>query len=610
MITLLAYHAIPFSIFMIPLDLINGAPFIMSDFVVSARKYRPGNFEELVGQEHVSQTLKNAIKGNKIAHAFLFCGPRGTGKTSSARILARILNCENLSENAEPCNTCSSCTSFNDNASFNIAELDAASNNSVEAIRNLNDQVRVPPQNGKYRIFIIDEVHMLSTAAFNAFLKTLEEPPPYAIFILATTEKHKILPTILSRCQIFDFKRIEVGQIIARLNHICEVEGIKASEDALNVIAQKADGAMRDALSIYDKIVSFSEGEITYEGVLSQLNVLDYDYYFKIIDAFQKEDMSAALLLFNEILSKGFEAETFIGGLSSHVRDLLVCKDPQTIQLMELSASLQERYQTQAASCPAPYLINLLHITQKCEVAFRLAKNKRLHVEMGLIRMVYAQKIKSAEDIVKKKSSVKPASVVPAASPPKQAPTPTPEPKAPEQPPVFEAPAPIQKTKIPSLPKIDGLNKKHSLPSIGSIESVKQNIISTEAAHKSDALELTMENIAEVWENYAAGVQSPSLQGTLRRAVLTVDAHRISAKVGSSMSQDFIKKELPLTDLLRAKFNIPGLTVVVEIDESLAQTNQIKVKKPLTVKDRYDSFVQANPKVEEFRQRFKLKLDQ
>jgi len=495
---------------------------LMSDFVVSARKYRPGNFEELVGQEHVSQTLKNAIKGNKIAHAFLFCGPRGTGKTSSARILARILNCENLSDNAEPCNECGSCKSFNDNASFNIAELDAASNNSVEAIRNLNDQVRVPPQNGKYRIFIIDEVHMLSTAAFNAFLKTLEEPPPYAIFILATTEKHKILPTILSRCQIFDFKRIDVAKIIARLQYICEVENIKASEDALNVIAQKADGAMRDALSIYDKIASFSEGEITYEGVLSQLNVLDYDYYFKVIDALQVEDMAATLLLFDEILNKGFEAEIFINGLSSHIRDLLVCKDPQTIQLMELSASLQARYQLQASSCPAPYLINLLHLTQKCEVSFRLAKNKRLHVEMTLIRMVYAQKLKTASAEVKKKPSIKPANP-PAKSKPSE-PMPIAKSDVPETPKVanFEPAVPIQKTKIPSIPKLGG-STKHSLPSIGSIESVKQHIITTEAAHQSDALDLTLDHLSNEWENYASTVTSPSLQGTMRRAVLSIE---------------------------------------------------------------------------------------
>jgi len=586
----------------------------MSDFVVSARKYRPGNFEELVGQEHVSQTLKNAIKGNKIAHAFLFCGPRGTGKTSSARILARILNCENLSDNAEPCNECGSCKSFNDNASFNIAELDAASNNSVEAIRNLNDQVRVPPQNGKYRIFIIDEVHMLSTSAFNAFLKTLEEPPPYAIFILATTEKHKILPTILSRCQIFDFKRIEVAKIIARLQYICELEGITASEDALNIIAQKADGAMRDALSIYDKIASFSDGEITYEGVLSQLNVLDYDYYFKVVEALQVEDMAATLLLFDEILNKGFEAEIFINGLSSHIRDLLVCKDPQTIQLMELSASLQARYQLQAASCPAPYLINLLHLTQKCEVSFRMAKNKRLHVEMALIRMVYAQKLKTAGAEVKKKPSIKQS----AEQSPKSEQTVVPQITATHSPkpsveaiktPVFEPPPPIQKTKIPTIPKLGGSNK-HSMPSIGSIESVKQQIISKEAAHQSDALDLTMDHLAEAWENYAAQVSSPSLQGTMRRAILTIDDGAIYAKVGSSMAQDFIRKELPLTDVLRSKFNLPGLTLLVEIDESLAQANKIEVKKPLTVKDRYDSFVKANPLVEELRTRFDLKLDQ
>ncbi|MBT8221125.1 MAG: DNA polymerase III subunit gamma/tau [Bacteroidia bacterium] len=585
----------------------------MSDFVVSARKYRPGNFEELVGQDHISQTLKNAIKGNKIAHAFLFCGPRGTGKTSSARILARILNCENVNDNIEPCNQCSSCLAFTDNASFNIAELDAASNNSVEAIRNLNDQVRIPPQNGKYRIFIIDEVHMLSAAAFNAFLKTLEEPPPYAIFILATTEKHKILPTILSRCQIFDFKRIEVAQIIERLKHICEIEGIQASDDALNVIAQKADGAMRDALSIYDKIVSFSDGKISYENVLNQLNVLDYDYYFKVIKALQVEDMSGILILFDQVLDKGFEADVFINGLASHIRDLLVSKDPETIQLMELSKSLQLRYQEQAQSCPSPYLINLLHIANQCDTSYRLAKNKRLHVEMALIRMTFAPKIVEGKTEIKKKIEVNPAPTVIQHN--------KKEPyipqisviKEPEPPKSYSSNEEIQtvveKMEIPTIPKMVG-NQKFSMPSVGSIEDVKLGIIETEAAHQSDAKELTQINLEEEWNHYSSNCTSPSLQATLRKAKISLEEEAIYAKVGSKMAQDFIRKELALTEHLRTVFNAPSLQLIVKIDSEMAKAYAKTIKKPLTVKDKYDGFVKINPLVNELRRRFDLKLDQ
>ena len=583
----------------------------MSDFVVSARKYRPGNFEELVGQEHVSKTLLNAIKNDKIAHAFLFCGPRGTGKTSSARILARILNCEDPGPNAEPCNECTSCKAFSDNASFNIAELDAASNNSVDAIRNLNDQVRVPPQNGKYRIFIIDEVHMLSAAAFNAFLKTLEEPPPYAIFILATTEKHKILPTILSRCQIFDFKRISISDIVQRLEEICKSEGIMASPDALSIIAQKADGAMRDALSIYDKIVSFSDGQISYENVLEQLNVLDYDYYFRVIDALQTESVSDILLLFNQVLDKGFEADLFINGLASHIRDLLVCKDEQTLELLEVSPGLKERYYNQAASCPSDYLINLLHLANQCDVSYRLAKNKRLHVEMTLIKMTYAAKLTTGEvQIEKKKITPSPKSASktivehPEIITPKDVasnkfsstatPTKTSEP---------------EKFEIPKIPKVLG-EAKFAMPSVGSIEQVKKEIIETEAAHQSDALELTQENLIQEWRNYADGAQSPSLKNTLTKAQIILQENAVQVKVGSKMAQDFVRKELPLTEYLRTRFNVPALQLIVDIDPDMAKAYQRTIKKPMTVKDKYDGFVKINPLVEELRKRFDLKLDQ
>ena len=361
----------------------------MSSFVVSARKYRPTRFDEVVGQEHVSQTLKNALKNDHLAHAFLFCGPRGVGKTTCARILAKVLNCQNLSSDYEPCGTCDSCIAFSKNASFNITELDAASNNSVEHIRALIEQVRFQPQQGKYKIFIIDEVHMLSQQAFNAFLKTLEEPPPYAIFILATTEKHKIIPTILSRCQIFDFKRISVPSMIKHLREICDEEGISAEEEALHIIGQKADGALRDALSIFDRIVAFSGKEIQYEAVIENLNVLDYDYYFKVVDALLVEDLSQILLIFDDILNKGFDGDIFINGLAEHLRNLLVCKDAETLSLLDRTDKLKERYLQQAALSPSALLLTALDLCNTCDIEYRMARNKRLHVEMALIKMTH-----------------------------------------------------------------------------------------------------------------------------------------------------------------------------------------------------------------------------
>ena len=315
----------------------------MSKFVVSARKYRPATFDEVIGQDHVAKTLKNALIGDKLAHAFLFCGPRGVGKTTCARILAKVINCENKINGVDPCNECGSCKSFSDSASFNIIELDAASNNSVEAIRTLIEQVRFQPQQGSHKVFIIDEVHMLSTAAFNAFLKTLEEPPPYAIFILATTEKHKILPTILSRCQIFDFKRIQISHIVQQLEHICKAENRTAEPEALQMIAQKADGAMRDALSIFDKIASASNDNITYQEVITQLNVLDYDYFFKMTDYLLREDFSQILLTLDDVMKQGFEVDLFIQGMSEHMRNLMDCRHPETLSILEISEGAIDR---------------------------------------------------------------------------------------------------------------------------------------------------------------------------------------------------------------------------------------------------------------------------
>lgn len=359
----------------------------MDNFVVSARKYRPITFDTVVGQASITNTLKNAIKNQHLAQAFLFCGPRGVGKTTCARILAKTINCQNLSDKMEACNVCESCTSFNSSASFNIHELDAASNNSVDDIRNLVDQVRVPPQIGNYKVYIIDEVHMLSQQAFNAFLKTLEEPPPYAKFILATTEKHKIIPTILSRCQIFDFKRITVEDIAKHLKFVADSENVTSSDDALHIIAQKADGALRDALSMFDQLVSFAGNNLDYQSVIQNLNVLDYDYYFRIIQHILKGDASSTLLIINEILDNGFDGQHFIIGLGEHLRNLLVCKDPNTVALLEISDNLKKRYLDQSGLCDTAFLMRALSINNQYDVQYKTSSNKRLTLELSLLQM-------------------------------------------------------------------------------------------------------------------------------------------------------------------------------------------------------------------------------
>ena len=359
----------------------------MENYIVSARKYRPSTFESVVGQHALTTTLKNAIATNKLAHAYLFCGPRGVGKTTCARIFAKTINCMSPTAEGEACNQCESCTAFNEQRSYNIHELDAASNNSVDDIRQLVEQVRIPPQIGKYKVYIIDEVHMLSASAFNAFLKTLEEPPRHAIFILATTEKHKILPTILSRCQIYDFNRISVEDTVAHLAYVASKEGITAEPEALNIIALKADGGMRDALSIFDQVVSFTGGNITYQSVIENLNVLDYEYYFRLTDHFLENKVCDALLLLNDVLNKGFDGSHFITGLSSHFRDLLVSKDPATLPLLEVGASIRQRYQEQAQKCPLPFLYRAMKLCNDCDLNYRASKNKRLLVELTLIQV-------------------------------------------------------------------------------------------------------------------------------------------------------------------------------------------------------------------------------
>ena len=389
----------------------------MENYIVSARKYRPSTFESVVGQRALTTTLKNAIATQKLAHAYLFCGPRGVGKTTCARIFAKTINCMTPTADGEACNQCESCVAFNEQRSYNIHELDAASNNSVDDIRQLVEQVRIPPQIGKYKVYIIDEVHMLSASAFNAFLKTLEEPPRHAIFILATTEKHKILPTILSRCQIYDFNRISVEDTVNHLSYVASKEGITAEPEALNVIAMKADGGMRDALSIFDQVVSFTGGNITYKSVIDNLNVLDYEYYFGLTDSFLENKVSDALLLFNDVLNKGFDGSHFIIGLSSHFRDLLVAKDAVTLPLLEVGASIRQRYQEQAQKCPLPFLYRAMKLCNECDLNYRVSKNKRLLVELTLIQV--AQLTIEGDDVSggrSPKKTIKPVFTQPAAA--------------------------------------------------------------------------------------------------------------------------------------------------------------------------------------------------
>ena len=393
----------------------------MENYIVSARKYRPSTFESVVGQRALTTTLKNAIATQKLAHAYLFCGPRGVGKTTCARIFAKTINCMTPTADGEACNQCESCVAFNEQRSYNIHELDAASNNSVDDIRQLVEQVRIPPQIGKYKVYIIDEVHMLSASAFNAFLKTLEEPPRHAIFILATTEKHKILPTILSRCQIYDFNRISVEDTVNHLSYVASKEGISAEPEALNVIAMKADGGMRDALSIFDQVVSFTGGNITYKSVIDNLNVLDYEYYFRLTDCFLANKVSDALLLFNDVLNKGFDGSHFITGLSSHFRDLLVGKDPVTLPLLEVGASIRQRYQEQAQKCPLHFLYKAMKLCNECDLNYRISKNKRLLVELTLIQV--AQLTTEGDDVSggrSPKQTIKPVFSQPAAAQPSQ----------------------------------------------------------------------------------------------------------------------------------------------------------------------------------------------
>lgn len=598
----------------------------MSKFVVSALKYRPSRFEDVVGQEHVSRTLKNALLNEQLAHAFLFCGPRGVGKTTCARILAKVLNCQNISEDHEPCNECSSCQAFNENASFNITELDAASNNSVEHIRALIEQVRFQPQQGKYKVFIIDEVHMLSQQAFNAFLKTLEEPPHYAIFILATTEKHKIIPTILSRCQIFDFRRIQIPAMVGHLENICGQEGIQAERDALHIIAQKADGALRDSLSIFDRMVAFSGKNITYTDVIANLNVLDYDYYFKVVDALLLEDVSKVMLVFDDILNKGFDPDLFINGLAEHFRNLLVCKDPATLSLLEAGENLRERYSRQAQLTPNALLLTALNIANDCDVNYKMARNKRLHVEMALIKMAFILRAVSAENwaLSTNKEKKTPELSAPPTSAVKT-PAETSQPVAQAQ---HTTPADLTVTSGEKTPETESKEaeavaptetkpqpvlhspKLKTTPSLKGIDALAAEIQAKEEKPDQQKEALTQERLAKYWEQYIEEKCSQdSVRAILKSADLKVENNHIKITIGSALAENTIRQESDLMDYLRQKCNNQELSMGIAIDKKKAPKKP-KPKRPLTPKEKYLKMREINPALSELQKRFDLRPDE
>jgi DNA polymerase-3 subunit gamma/tau len=587
----------------------------MAEYIVSARKYRPARFSDMVGQEHISTTLKNAIRNGQLAHSFLFCGPRGVGKTTAARILAKTINCENISADFEACGTCNSCTSFMQNSSFNIHELDAASNNSVEDIRSLVEQVRFPPQSGKYKIYIIDEVHMLSQGAFNAFLKTLEEPPPYCKFILATTEKHKILPTILSRCQIFDFRRIGVDIIVKHLRNICDVEKIDAEEDALHIIAQKADGGMRDALSMFDRLASFSGGKLTYESVLENLNVLDYDYFFKATDALLTENLAAVMQLFDQVLKKGFEGDDFVLGLCEHFRNLLFCKDAETLSLMEVSDNLKNKYGEQAQLSGADFLVNCLAIGNQCDMQYKASKNKRLTVELALVKMCYVNSVIKADDatgLSKKKLKSEPEQQQKAVTTEpleekKEAQQPTPvKPAAiadepPRQQPLIKTDNPVLK-KSNKFISVDLLNTQPDI-----IDEQLNKLEKSAAPFNGAILELNQENVVLIWDEYRERLpkQKAGLNATLSSYKPVYEAGGLTVRVESGLQKSTIDE---VKEGIRTFYNrCLGAEIALEIivDTELKPANT----KPYTPKEKFERLIEKNPAIKKLQQKMGLELD-
>ncbi|MDY5024422.1 MAG: DNA polymerase III subunit gamma/tau [Candidatus Egerieousia sp.] len=563
----------------------------MEKFIVSARKYRPGNFAALVGQESIAQTLKNSIKRGQLAHAYLFCGPRGVGKTSTARIFAKTINCLNPGPDLEPCGECESCRSFAEGVSFCIHELDAASNNSVEDIRTLIDQVRIPPQTGRYSVYIIDEVHMLSAAAFNAFLKTLEEPPAYAIFILATTEKHKIIPTVLSRCQTYDFNRISIADIVKQLKGIASSEGITVEDEALHVIAQKADGAMRDALTLFDQAVAFCGTNITYLEVIRNLNVLDTDYYFNLVESFLAGNYANALKLFDEVLAKGFNALYFVGGLSRHIRDLMVCKDNISLSLLETSELLAKRYKEQSSRCSLRFLYNILGESIKCEQEYRTSSNQRLLVEFLLVKACAANSAALREAPAAQQAQ---ATQAPAAAQAQAAA----QPSAAAQ---LAAPATQQQTAAPQ--QTAAAPQQAAAPQASGSFSIKNLIKNATLSHREGAEKakeqqpVTQEELLRVWLALAEE-QKPNLRSAMIQspATLQEDGTTILFMVSNGSQKDWImaKMHTYLSDTLRERLHNSQITLDVDVRklEELPKT-------PYMPEERAKHIIQNNPEARE-----------
>jgi len=615
----------------------------MDKFIVSARKYRPQDFSTVVGQSHITTTLKNAIKNNQLAHAFLFCGPRGVGKTTCARILAKTINCENPDQYGEACNKCHSCASFNEGTSLSIHELDAASNNSVDDIRTLVDQVRIaPPQGSKYKVYIVDEVHMLSSSAFNAFLKTLEEPPSYAIFILATTEKHKILPTILSRCQIFDFKRITTADTVDHLQEICDKEEIKAEKAALQVIAQKSEGCMRDALSILDKIVSFTNGELSYRNTLEHLNILDADYYFKILEAMQQQQLSDALLIYDDINRKGFEGELVLNGLAEFIRNLLVCKDEKVASLLEVVESFRDRYIAVGKGADAAFLISALNVLNEAEINYKAARNKRLHVELALIKLSYLGQAlqltgepggkKKALDAMRPVSfrniptmelvnsraaggRTAPAEEKPATSERAGA---TGTASAPGQP-ATPAKTPAQGARL----LVDTAVKTAAPPqdtapattapagSLGSLSKIRQQFASRQQNNVSQARALESASLAKAWAAYARQLRdnkNPAVQSFELAELRIVDVQTFTVVTGNNLEQKFIEQEKrTLSEFLQTEFANKAISFTVIVEEKTS--TDVPEERPLNTREQFLQIVEQYPLVKELKDRLKLDLD-
>ena len=595
----------------------------MDKFIVSARKYRPQTFDTVVGQSHITTTLKNAIKNQQLAHAFLFCGPRGVGKTTCARILAKTINCEKPTKEGEACDKCQSCTSFNDGASMNYFELDAASNNSVDDIRDLVDQVRFVPQTGKYKVYVIDEVHMLSSSAFNAFLKTLEEPPPYAIFILATTEKHKILPTILSRCQIFDFKRITTNDTVQHLEEICVKEEITAEKAALQIIAQKSEGCMRDALSILDKIVSFTNGELNYANTLEHLNILDADYYFRILEYMQEQDLASAMLIYDDINRKGFEGDLVLNGLAEFIRNLLVCKDEKAAILLEAVESFKSRYLETAKKVPAGLLVSALNILNEAEINYKSARNKRLHVELTLIKLCYLQqaldlttdagssgkkkitesalafRTRPIRQMIPKPSS---AAIIQQAAPSTTAKL------------IIEVPAPV--VAVPAVTAYVSEKKAAEPPKTGNRLSAldkirKQYTGNGNAANERANLPLEMETLHKAWEEYIIKLKAdrnPAAQPFSLALLRIKEANSFEAITANNIEQRFIEAERNiLFHFLQERLQNKLLQFTVTVEER--NEDRAPVELTLTSKEQYLKMVDQYPVIRDLKERLKLELD-